>query len=180
MHDLEGKVMPFLGPMISHGRAIALSEQQASDLAAWAYKTIMVFESLSSSYEPHFLAQERYSFSRTINVPGVGSALWLGQYSGPDNFLTADLSFDLHLTGDGGTLSGHSLTLAIGKVSLQIVVIRNTAIFRRFEGEWLRSAIQVWPFQQGFNDFRWPPLEPMDNKRFYRFAFRWGGFRTVS
>jgi hypothetical protein len=61
LEELENRVRPFACDMIG-GRSMALSVEQVSLLAAWAYKTILIFDLRNPKDDRAYLSIERQRF----------------------------------------------------------------------------------------------------------------------
>ena len=75
MCELEGKVSPFLGPMITSAQSTPLRINRQTLLATWAVKTALVCEHLHPSQR--FIPDSEYERFYAIKRPPPGYVVWV-------------------------------------------------------------------------------------------------------
>jgi hypothetical protein len=76
MSELEGKVQPFLGPMILRGERTRLTRHDQRHLAAWALKTLLVSQCMQPSKK--VFPESVYDQFYKTQEPGNNHMVWLG------------------------------------------------------------------------------------------------------
>ena len=105
MSDLETLVRPFLENMITRGAPTRFDGKRSCDLSSWGWKTTMVMDLLNDVTERHFSPIDRRQFNVIPSIGNVGSAVYLGRYSGKRyHALTFDQFFGMTTHRSDGSL----------------------------------------------------------------------------
>jgi hypothetical protein len=158
MSNLETSVQPVLEQMMD-GRTIELARPAQSDIAAWALKTAMMVEFLTSFRE--FSQADRSHLRRQQEVP-EGHTVFIAAFdnsSGSGFFSYSPLRFASRL----GRTTCCAMTLVLDHFVCQVIGSSKV-------GDWvidvdhpatdLQAAIQVWP--SAHDVVTWPPKRVLD------------------
>jgi hypothetical protein len=162
----ENVARPLMEPLIDD-QPTKLDIPQQAFIAAWAAKTAMVFEFVSSDKPLYYTDEERFRFRSMVSpVPPSFSAVWLGRFQqSPDikiNFVTVGTDGSgIHTAPSTATIHAYTTTMAFGNLVIQIVTVRTyerkpfeAAIHPKKRGWNGNALVRIWP---AHNIVRWPP-----------------------
>ena len=174
MSELEIAVQPILSPMIRDGGQTLLSKEQQQLLAAWACKTVMVFEFTSA--EPAFYTfAERDELRRTMSPPAVHMSVLIGRYvTGSFMGIAFGRRVDFDLRVDDQLVRGRAdySSISLGQLVVQVVGFRLPVDVERIlvpnMRDWSGHAVRVWPPRHP--SASWPPTNSFDNETLQQFV----------
>lgn len=177
MSRLEDDVKPILTPMML-GNAITLTAQQQERITTWLTKCAMMYESMATG-EVFYNELDRHHFMKTVS-PLSSAAVWLGQYIGGIRIIS-DYRLLSRQQNPGGSVKILVLTLALGKLALQLTSAKWTKVIPRIElptavlADTEDLLVQVWPVN--LIGVKWPPLSSFDDEvtRIKYLVVRFGG-----
>ena len=174
MSDLEAKVRPFLCSMI-HGDAATLNEHTATDLTAWIYKIMLLFDRIGPAEHRRF-RREHYAAFHAKQIPPSALVAWLAAYMGS----LASTATDRGLTFSGG-FKGVVATLSFGRVAFQLLIHNLDDVPR--VGVWVPQAplawadrlSLLWPVVSETSSFSlaWPLARVLDDADLIKLRNRW-------
>lgn len=179
MKDLEDRVRPYAGPMMS-GIALPLDAEQQATIAAWAVKTAMVWEHLDGG-SAFYTDAERVRLRESLTIP-EWTMIWLARYVGRNYVFQESAHL---LTSKQASPSGFSATTLYGRLAIQILTVRvppgetRIPVAQGRRGPWIDTLVQIWPVEHAVVD--WPPcLTVGADLAFVDFAHRWQPNRVAA
>jgi len=154
MSDLENEqAKPVMQCMISQGKRISLSPRDLAAIAAFTFKTAVVFDHMQRERNPFFSPSVRKKFSCCLEIPR-SAQMWLSSFCG--RFRQDGILSSFYYESKEGMMGGcelYVLTFGLGFFIVQ-------ALFRRWkqaceralpipslprDGDWGLVAKYFWP-----------------------------------
>lgn len=180
MQRLELSVMPILSGPIRGENAGSLNQSQQTAIAAWAYKTAMVFEFAGHTDEPYYTAEERQRLMATVIAPPRYLTVSIATYEGA-TYCTAFhhfVGYDVPGHPTVKTMIGHSTTITLGRFAVQVFGLRadgdTGSVFqmpiRTIDGGWNRFVTGIWPNPRPSASW---PVQQLTDRQLVLFMNRW-------
>jgi hypothetical protein len=151
LSDLENTIKGVLTHMVL-GRSVVLSPLEQDRLAAWIYKTALMF-ALTNPSGAYYFANHDYTAFKAHLRPPHGTRAWLAAYNGREQWTTWYRKRVLEITRqvsqeDSETREGHSMVATLGPLVLV-----------QFTSRWETIPWAVPPISRGSfpNSGRYPP-----------------------
>jgi hypothetical protein len=178
MHALEDAVKPILSKPIQIGGATSFSAEQQGLLAAWSYKTAMVFEFAGHTPTPYYTADERLALSQTSTAPARNVFVTLAGYAA-GTLSTAHhhmINYELEDHPTRSSVDARCTTISVGKFAFQVLAMRlpddvHQLLMPVRGRDWERRTVGIWPNPHPVVE--WPPVEILDDRGLASFANRW-------
>jgi hypothetical protein len=183
MSELESKeVKPAIYDLIMRGSKVTLSPRELAAIAAFAFKTAVVFDHMQRDRKPFFSPSVRVRFSQSLEIPS-NAQMWLSSFC--SSFRQDGILCSFYYESKEGMMRGCELyVLTFG---LRFFIVQ--ALFRRWKeaceralptpslrrnGEWGPVAKYFWPCDGSPVD--WPAPCYLDDDTIQAFCDR---FRHV-
>ncbi len=169
MSDMERTIKPSLTPLIIGTAQSRLSPTIQCRIAAWCYKTALVFDLITTHDDgPHFTSEDRLALHTTKALPVGRPYVWLGSYVGPNAATCVDYRFFANTVArsEAGKGEGYISTITVGKLAFQILSGRPDETFSNIKirrSTWDDATFCLWPTRKR-EDVLWPPKLLMTNE----------------
>jgi hypothetical protein len=178
MHALEASVKPVLSGPMQTGAATSMSAEQQKSVAAWAYKTAMVFELAGHTPTPYYSSDERRALMESSTAPSRNVYISLAAYTGAV-FSTAHhhmVGYDVEDHPTTSEVTARCTTISIGHFAVQVMGMRLPDDVHQSQlpvrgDRWHLRAVGIWPNPHPV--VTWPPPEILDDEGLVTFANRW-------
>jgi hypothetical protein len=168
MSRMEQETASVLAPLVTGTAKGSLNPDQLLKLAAWCYKTVLVFDLVTTHEQgPYFSSQDRLALCQTGCPPNDGLSMWVGAFVGANVATCVDYRFFYDRSGRSeGLGEGYISTISIGQFVFQALAVRTLDEFRRVklpQSGWDDATYGVWPAPSE-TEIRWPPKLSMTNE----------------
>lgn len=149
MSELERRAQEFLFPLL-HGRGREIHRGGQRTLAAWALKTVLMFEQTQGAHRRAFPTEE-HAHLLAHGEPSQRIRVWMATYAGtmPGSGRIYGLDADVTQGPDQGRRDMYGATITFGPVVVQVF---GTEIAPLLDGLAINNPIthQIWPHQGSF------------------------------
>jgi hypothetical protein len=167
MSGLEQRAEGLLDGMLA-GRGRALHQTGQATLAAWAFKSALMFDQ-GSAAEARVIPSEHYVALYRTGQPPPGVRIWIAAYDETQTAVSDVIGAEVTAMGQNDP-SGRNVyvrTFTIGTVAFQVFGTTNPALFE-LDIDWPGTRVhRIWPF---IGSVTWTPRPAMTDIELSRFA----------